>query len=154
MKSNSKNHIISTVLLGKGTYSITICPDDKHQFVNKEDRLQHFIDFVNEQFIHFPTVGIHYKLHIELSEPRTILQGQLGPRLHLHGTLTFKSNNSVRNYLLREAYRLSRWSIIEIDTIDNPNIWLKYCTKQAHIMKTPEITNYKKPTPLNKKPLP
>ncbi len=122
-------------------YSITINPCDKYQCLGQPDRLTEFKNFMNEQFIGYPSHGIHYEFHIELSEPREIKQGQAGPRLHLHGWVEFKSSKSIRHWLLHEMYNISRYAYMQIDTISHLADWKLYCEKQKDIMQIGILTN-------------
>lgn len=141
------------VYYGKGYYSVTINPDDKHQYLAHSDRLQKFRNYANELLLPLAPLGIEYKFNIELSEPRDCQCTSIGPRLHLHGVLHFCSKKSVRQFLLNEFYRITRSSYMELDTIDDPGIWIKYCEKQQLIMDTPSICSNNdlfmtiKPTP-------
>lgn len=128
-----------TLFYKKGTYAITINPTDKYQYYGKHDRLEKFKTFINEQLVHYPQYGIHYKLWIELSEPKNKTVN--GPRLHLHGIITFHSKKSVKHFLLNEIYKITRYAVYDIDTIENMETWITYCTKQQHIIDEPPITN-------------
>lgn len=132
----------------KGTYAITLNPCDKHQSFGNVQRLVKFRNFINESFLHYPQIGIHYKLFIELSECMDKLKissevnhQNNGPRLHIHGTLTFHSNKSVRRFLLVELYKLAKIGQVKIKQITDLEGWDKYCTKQKHIMNTSPISN-------------
>lgn len=121
-------------------YSITICPNDKYQYFGHNNRLDKFINLLNEITLTFKSFGIVYIFWIELSEPRS--KSINGPRLHTHGIIKFCSNKSVRKFLLDFYYLLSRIGILDFDTINNLDKWIKYCTKQQKIIKTEPITNF------------
>lgn len=121
-------------------YSITICPKDKYQYYSKQNRLSKFNNLINELVISYHTNNIDYLLYTELSEPRS--KSVNGPRLHIHGTLRFRTNRSIKWFLLYGYYNLTRIGIIDFDTIADTLAWLQYCKKQQHIIKTYPITNY------------
>lgn len=134
-KANTK------LLYDKGVYALTINPDDKHQFVGKPDRLSKFRNMMYESLLCYSQYGIQYTMWIEISEPDSNVSCSLGPRLHLHGILKFCSKKAVRHFLLTEFYKLTRYSVIKLKPIDNIDQWLKYCTKQQHIMDTPMLSS-------------
>lgn len=123
-------------------YAITIAPDDNKQFFGKINRYNLFLNYINELFIHYKPIGIHYKLYIELSEPKNAGHNSNGPRLHCHGVLKFFSNKSITKFLLTEYYKLTRTNIIDFDTVDNTDKWKLYCEKQQGITKFKQITNH------------
>ncbi len=113
-------------------YSITINPSDKYQFLGKPERLIKFMNFMNENVISWNQIGINYELYFELSEPRNTTG--VGSRLHMHGTIEFRTNKAVRSFLLNEMYKITRYAVFDIDTIDDPLYWKAYCTKQQSII--------------------
>lgn len=131
----------------KGEYAITITTHDKYQFIGdgqryiKKDRMEMFKSFIHDKILSWPQFGIQYLLYIELSEPRDLQAFALGPRLHLHGIIKFCSKKSVRKFLMTELYMLAQIGRIEIDTIDDRDYWLKYCTKQQHIIMEDPLTS-------------
>lgn len=112
-------------------YAISLNPIDKYQFAGKPDRWKKFTNFIHGQLISW---RYDYYLFTEISEPKTINQGQIGPRLHLHGTIIFESKKQIQTFLLHSLYQLSRWCRIDIDTIDDIDHWTSYMTKQQDIM--------------------
>ena len=132
-----------TNLLEKGYYSLTLNPDDKHQYFGKADRLQQFRTFIHNALLMLGAFHVKYHLYIELSEPKTNAKwSKNGPRLHLHGILYFGSTLSIKNFLLDGIYNLTRWCNYDLDTIEDMSIWHTYCIKQQHIMKTDPICNH------------
>ena len=127
------------VFYDKGKYALTYNPCDQYQYFGQSNRLVQFKDFINETFVGYPSKGIHYELYIELSEPRN--KTRTGPRLHIHGTLKFHSKKAVRWFLLIGFYQLLQNGILDLDTINNQQIWDQYCKKQQHIINVPPITN-------------
>lgn len=130
------------IFYNKGTtYSVTINPDDKHQYAGKHDRLQKFRSFIYEQLISLSEYGIRYFFVIELSEPREVKQGALGPRLHLHGLIRFASKKAVKYFLLHVLHKWSRFGYTNIDTCKNKDVWIDYIMKQQDIIDTLPITS-------------
>lgn len=120
-------------------YSITINPIDKYQFNATSKRIQKFKSFVYDQLV---GIGPEYKLYIEFSEPHGMkTQGYLGPRLHLHGTIEFKSTRDIGNWLCYDMYNIYKWASMDIDVVNDEEIWYNYCTKQK-LIKNNLITNY------------
>ena len=109
-------------------YALTICPSDKYQFYNRQDRYTKFHNFWYEQLLCYKK----YELFIEISHPHDVLkQGYAGPRLHLHGTIEFKTKSELATFLLYGITNLLKISRIEIDTISDKRIWQDYCMKQT-----------------------
>lgn len=124
-------------------YAITINPCDDKQFFNDKERYKKFREFMSEQLIMFTSHNIHYTFAIELSEPRNNSKGaKLGSRLHLHGIINFRTNKSVRFFLLQGMTNLCKFSKWDIDTIKDYNIWKDYCNKQLRITKFKLLTNH------------
>lgn len=137
-----------------GIYSITLNPADKYQFLGQANRLQKFRNMINEMFLHYPEIGIDYVMNIELSEPRgNLIHYSAGPRLHLHGTINLRTNKSVYNWLIVEINKLLKYGNLDIDTIDNLDIWYTYCTKQKTLLPKGknQISNYENPDKLIQK---
>jgi len=117
-----------------GYYSVTINPDDKHQFCGRLDRYEAFRQFMYERLLVWNDFGIEYKFCIEASDVWDVVPLSTASRLHLHGIIYLKTHAITRNWLLHIQYQLSRFSYINIDTIDNPTVWIEYCEKQKQIM--------------------
>lgn len=116
----------------KQIYSITINPMDNYQFYFKKNRYCRFRSFMYETLLKW--MG-EYTMYIEISEPRGFQkQGYAGPRLHLHGTFQFKSPHEIGYFLLYMYPSLCKIGTVDIDTVKDPKVWLKYCTKQ-HIWR-------------------
>ncbi len=120
-------------------YSITLNPPDKYQFVSKGyDRFSTFRNFVYGQVL---ASRFEYELFIEISEPHEFQkQGYLGPRLHMHGYVCFRTRKELREFLLYGYYKLTRWTSVDIDTIDDNKKWYSYCTKQK-LIKNNRLSN-------------
>lgn len=128
------------LLVPKKQYALNLNPVDKYQFAGKSDRWNRFVNFVYEQLL---TWEYDYYLFIEISEPTTAKQGDLGPRLHLHGTIEFENNKQVFDFLLNKMYQLTRWCRVHIDTIEDMETWMNYCTKQQGIVPKNSILSRK-----------
>lgn len=113
------------------TYSFTINPSDEIQFFGKERRSLRVHEII---CLKMDTLKpyIEYTLYPEYSEPECKTAQYKGPRMHYHGTLKFID---IFGFLELGFYKLSRWSVFEIDTISDQDYWHKYCTKQQHIWK-------------------
>lgn len=138
---NSRENTLDTFYKPHVWYEITINPDDKHQCFGKPDRIESFRNFMYEQFISWPQIGVHYYFTIELSEPRHNKEYGGIPRLHLHGVFKCNSRKSVKHFLLHEVYKLTRYSIYEIDTMTDSDVWRKYIHKQQDIINISPLTN-------------
>lgn len=121
-------------------YAVTVNPDDQHQYCGKPDRIQRVRNMYYDTMVSWAQYKIDYKFYTEISEPKMI-NGGIGPRVHLHGWVKFNSNKGIKKFLCDELYKLSRGGIVDIDTIDDLVIWEKYITKQQHIIQLPPLTN-------------
>lgn len=114
-------------------YAITINPIDKYQFVGRPNREYLFSNLILSIVQPMKHNLILYK---EISEPhQMVLQGKLGPRLHLHGVITFDSKTKLKQFLLHDMYSLLRIASVDIDTIEDLDHWLSYCSKQSLLQK-------------------
>lgn len=122
-------------------YSITLCPNDQYQFYFKADRLIK----VRANYLKVLTLGDYIPdcyMILEISEPRGKIQGS-GPRLHYHGVIRFNNNDSLLQFMLYKIPRLLKLGIIDIDTIQDKKVWVKYMNKQHIIPQVfRELTNY------------
>jgi len=119
--------------------TFTLNPSDKWQYFGSSDRLEKVRNLLHEE-VHLrlsagavKNTRIDYWYCLELSEPRVHDATQSGPRIHLHGIIGFPTMAAYRVWLLRYQYELTRFSRIEIDTIDDINVWIKYCRKQNYL---------------------
>ncbi len=144
----------------KGTYEITVSPDDRHQFFGRYGkRLQWFWTKIHPLLINaLDHYDIEYKMYLELSEPHiNVNKSSTTSRLHFHGTITFKDDLSVGYYLLESQYKMSRWCNTTINDY-RPDVWPEYIRKQRPILRAlcahervPYSITHKKP--LLKRPL-
>jgi len=120
-------------------YSVTLNPVDKYQYFGKVNRLRLFRSYCYEQLL---ATNYRYEYFIELSEPRGMkTQGYNGPRLHMHGTISFSTPKELGGFLMTGLYDLLRWTSVDIDTILNKVIWDKYISKQ-HLIRKNRLSNY------------
>lgn len=139
---NKTHDLRKTNFLEKGWYSITINPDDKHQYFGKADRMQQFRTHVHNGLLFLKAMHIDYHLYTELSEPKDNEKwSKNGPRLHCHGIIRFRSTLSIKNFLLMGIYNLTRWCMYKLGHITDVTIWETYCLKQQHIIKEKPFTN-------------
>ncbi len=109
-------------------YSLTITPNDKMQRFGQQKRFIKVRQFIYELFL---SCNFIYDMIIEISEPHSFkVAGYKGPRLHAHGVILFRDNNELKQFLLNDYYKLQRQSGIDIDTINDLDVWSKYCNKQ------------------------
>lgn len=121
-------------------YSITFNPQDKYQSFGRADR---DVRLRNKLYEWALTLDKHTKFcfHFELSEPKTIMAEKGGPRIHVHGTIEFKTREALKQFLMYKLYQLQHLGVVDIDTIADLAYWEKYCTKQKHIMLMAPLTN-------------
>lgn len=136
-----KQYLTSKVFFNKDiNYSVNICPDNKHQYFGKPERLKKFRQMIYEHFLILNDKDIDYYFIIECSEPTS--KSEYGPRLHLHGVIRFKTNTIIRDFLINKYYQLLGIGILEFDTIQQLDIWEAYIHKQVHIMQQRPLTNH------------
>ncbi len=122
-------------------YAITISPNDKCQFIGRPERLQRFRHFWYEMFL---KQGFKYEIFIEISEPLNqsqLKQGSLGPRLHLHGVIEFRTTKEIGQFLLYTIYKYLRVGNVYIHTISDPDVWQGYYNKQK-LFKNNRLSSY------------
>ncbi len=117
-------------------YQLNLNPPDRYQYLGKANRLYLFRNFVYTQFLSFIW---DYTMFIEISEPQTMKQGDAGPRLHLHGIIEFGDADEIKQFLLHDYYKLTRWTRIHIDTIADLSHWIDYCSKQWDLFGEKQI---------------
>lgn len=119
-------------------YAITIAPCNNKQYnspqnIDNKNRYQSFRAYWARYIEKLSLYTINLKMTIEISEPFNLKKDSLGPRLHLHGTIEFGSRLAIQNFLLYEYYNLLKYNHVDIDTIEDPDYWQRYCKKQ-HIL--------------------
>lgn len=122
-------------------YSITVCPNDGRQYIRKQDRMQRCKSYMYEQMLPLAKHHIDYKLWMDISEPRKVMEKALGPRIHWHGVIKFRHRRGILYWLLYGMNNIALESIIEIDSIDDMPYWLEYCQKYVTITKSAPLEN-------------
>lgn len=142
-KKNNKKTIEKNIFYEKlKTYSITINLDNKHQAqINKNAftkmvKCKDYIRDILDKYNHH----IYYLLHLDISEPKELNNNKY-PRMHFHGCIMFKSDEAILDWLLMVCPKLSAIAYVDIDTIDDLNIWEKYCKKYDHITNIQPLQN-------------
>ncbi len=128
------------------TYSITINPSDQCQYYeNKrtETRINkirtHIADYLKQ-------AGIHYYLWWDVSMPYKNIKYNYRPRIHLHGVIRFSTFNGINKFLCYALPHLAGIALIDIDVMNDKEIWIHYCTKTLHIMNYLPICHNMKDT--------
>ncbi len=112
-------------------YAVTITPCDKYQFAGRVDRFNRFRNCWYEEFL---TLKCKYEMFIEISEPldqKMLMKGTLGPRLHIHGIIQFKTKRELGEFLLSTVYRWLRMANVYIHSISESEVWDSYYQKQT-----------------------
>lgn len=135
------------LLRPKVVFSITINPNDSCQYFPKnypgdwKTRMSDFKKNWSKRFIElFSLFDIDYWLPVECSEPfRSGKQSE--PRLHFHGLIRFKTEESVLHFLLNASHWLLQWSNFKIDALsEDPTEWIQYSEKH-HFLPFPVLDN-------------
>jgi len=113
-------------------YSLTVAPDDSRQFFKRKSRIARWAMSCRESFTVYDGKDIQYMLWPDVSMPCNSTVNR-DPRLHWHGTVEFTSNLGIL-YWLMYWHETTSWCILDVDTIDNEEDWLKYCKKSLHIL--------------------
>lgn len=74
-------------------------------------------------------------LYPDISLPREIYSNRI-PRVHYHGIITIKKEKKKMMKFILGLGTLAQWFSIEIDTIDNLDVWTKYITKGVKVFPT------------------
>lgn len=115
------------------TYEFTINPDDKHQYVNKQDTRPRQIKETIESIFETFTSDTKYHLFPEVSMPQYGNSGKNRiSRYHYHGVITFGSADAVVKFLLNKWHKLTSFASIQFNPY-RPDHWDAYCRKQQHL---------------------
>lgn len=106
-------------------YTLTINPCDDFQYFKNNNRLENFTLYIKQQMRQLVNV-CDIDLYIEVSR---------AGRLHGHGTVQFKTNQSIADFYLNHVHRILRANQIEIDTLSDVEDWSEYCQKSQHLIK-------------------
>lgn len=139
-------------------YEITLTFKDKYQYIERNTKIRHDIEngidfkydpysrlknhqkWFNQTIIPLLKMYSEFKLHIELSDPQ-VLDDTKWPRIHYHGTIRFKNNESLLLWKLNTAPELSSYGRIQLNPY-RPDYWDKYCIKDKS--KTHELFRQQK----------
>ncbi len=124
----------------KTKYEVTCTFIDKHQFIHmtKEPnnnhrsnnhpllRLKLFVNWLKKTYLP-KWDNCNYEFYMELSDPQRIDQYKYA-RLHLHGVISFDTEEELFLWKLNTSYNVSRHSNIQLNTY-RPDYWLKYIKK-------------------------
>lgn len=108
--------------------AITISPGPANQFLQGttyDIRKELFIDAWEQTFID-KLIGCKYKLWLEISK---------NGLLHWHGVLTVLKPQLTAHSIALLKYTLKDVNV-DVDTIDDLDYWIAYCSKDHSIMKT------------------
>lgn len=109
-------------------YSITINPDDSHQYIDDPDRLDKLRRYWSK---HLAKYSWEYNLYAEFSTPNN---SKSFPRYHFHGIIMFRTKGQLRRWYNSTYRQLSKVSYFDIDTIADIEYWQSYCQKNQSIM--------------------
>lgn len=134
----TKEERLQPKLMPGREYAITIAPCNQKQYntsqnIDNKNRYQLFRAYWARYIEKLSLQNIILRMTIEISEPFNLKKDSLGPRLHLHGTIEFGTRIALQNFLLYEYHTLLGYNNIDIDTIEDPDYWDRYCKKQ-HIL--------------------
>jgi len=120
-------------------YALSINPSDKYQYFSTPKRYRKVHSHLYNEL---QGLTCYYKLYIEISEPNQQLFPPFqGARIHAHGYIVFRTRKELGKFLEHDLTRLLKTHTLKITTIENTDLWLKYCQKQ-HIYKDNILTNY------------
>lgn len=111
----------------KRLYAFTINPNDNNQFWEKdrEDRYQLFRDGSLKRLKDALDTS-NFTLHLDISS---------AGRMHWHGYISWDNLEDYYDFQIKSIYRLKKWSNIEIDYINDKQIWREYVIKYHRIKK-------------------
>lgn len=116
----------------KTAYTMTIVPDDKHQYVRAVCRIQKVFRAVLDLLEHNLGSRYDYELYTEVSKPEQSQEGR-PPRIHYHGIIHLTKYQEAEFWIEKLQY-LNQWCRVEVDTIKDSQKWLEYCTKDKESM--------------------
>lgn len=110
-------------------YTITLAPNDVGQHWGTHNRIE-TCKIQMSSLIQYFHKDIDYLIYMEVSRTG---------RLHWHGTINFKSYESIVDFYVDRIHNLQNHMLIEIDSIKDTEKWQLYCTKSQK-MKFPKLT--------------
>jgi len=124
--------------------TLTICPDDKHQYVSSPTRVRQVSDYVRTlMYNSMSDKYFRYTMYTEVSYPEVSKDG-IGGRIHFHGTVYFVKPYSKPLFFTEVISKLNQSCRLEHDTISDADKWRNYCTKDQSEME-PYCVLYKTP---------
>lgn len=111
-------------------YSITINPDDGHQFFDHPLRLQMFYKNMLKYINKLKSSG-KVLLYLECSDSKDETKRS---RLHLHGLVKWSTVGIIKWYAFHKNLMI-KFNHVKVNPIKNPQTWLNYCLKDSKLMK-------------------
>lgn len=131
-----KSEPVYNMLRLETSYSVTINPNDSQQglvgSMKLEGRFVKMHNYYRKLFGKMDRCGITVVMYPEISNPKNATSY---PRYHFHGTVIFRTVNSLLGWYEVFMPLIKRKAMLDIDTIDDPNHWDKYCQKNREIME-------------------
>lgn len=117
-------------------YSFTFNFSDEYQFFGESKRDLRLDESVYQLYRILKKVAT-FELYPEFSTPQPFkcfnkLGVHSGPRFHLHGTIVF---TNVHRFYLQTFNKLLEVGLWEIDILNDPEVFLNYCTKDREVME-------------------
>lgn len=129
-------------------YTLTINPNDQHQYMTcpkkslgDYDRLEQFRTFAQNLITSISINGIICNMNIDVSSPFQKSEKKSCARLHLHGCIYFSDVTAIQWFHLYGATYIFDIGTMEMDTIDDFDTWIDYCTK-TEWMGLPQIGHF------------
>lgn len=133
-------------LKSKTKYEVTCTFIDKHQYIHmtKEPnnnhrcnnhpllRLKLFTNWLKTKYLPLWN-HCNYEFYLELSDPQRLDKDKYA-RLHLHGIISFDSEEELFYWKLNDSYNLGKFGNIQLNNY-RPTYWLKYIKKDYKKVK-------------------
>jgi len=133
---NEKTH--TRIYNAGNLLSFTLNPSDDAQCYGSENRFNNFRNKMHQKFMDILDSDLcPYWARVELSEPVNEIKYP-GPRLHLHGFIKLRTEESVFKFLCDGVFGLVTIGILKVNTVRNQSMldgWLRYCEKQTAMFK-------------------
>lgn len=115
-------------------YSLTINPDNAHQYLlKKDDRMEMVHNYLFNYHLYKLKDHCNFALYPEFSNPNADTKGSV-TRMHYHGKIKFNNIEGIFMWYNSIYNGLKKISFIEIDTIDNHQTWKNYYSKNKVVM--------------------
>lgn len=114
-------------------YSITLNPCDDYQYWSEisDERIKKSKNHMKYLIRRY--CNIHMDLYLEISRTG---------RLHWHGTIKISHINHVREFYLVVIHELMTKHHVDVDTIEDMDKWIEYCTKGIKIINVNLMTSH------------